>query len=200
MKTSLPNTRTLAVGLPALLLAFVFTACGGTMAFEGKKAFAVTGNEAAPAPVVPKPAPVVPKPKKVNVQKNKIVIDEKVQFENDKAVILPASHALLDEVVGVIKENPQIKKVLVEGHASSDGDDKHNLQLSDDRAKAVMAYLVAKGIEQGRLEAKGFGETQPIADNATEAGKEKNRRVEFTIEKTDSAAATTTKPAKGATK
>jgi OOP family OmpA-OmpF porin len=166
------------------------------MAFEGKKAFAVTGHEAAPAPVAtPKPTPVIPKPKKVNVKKNKIVIDEKVQFENDKAVILPASHELLDEVVSVIKENPQITKVLVEGHASADGDDKHNLQLSGERAKAVMAYLVAKGIEQTRLEAKGFGETQPIADNATEEGKEKNRRVEFTIEKTDDS-----KAAKGTTK
>ena len=61
------------------------------------------------------------------------------------------------------------------------GDKNLNLKLSDARAKAVMKYLVDHGIEKDRLTAKGFGSTKPIADNATEEGKEKNRRVEFNI-------------------
>jgi outer membrane protein OmpA-like peptidoglycan-associated protein len=83
----------------------------------------------------------------------------------------------------VIKANPQLTKILIEGHASSDGDDKHNMELSDKRAKAVREALVAKGVKAEVLEAKGFGETKPIASNDTDEGKEKNRRVEFTIVK-----------------
>ena len=84
-------------------------------------------------------------------------------------------------MVEVVKDNPQIKKILIEGHASSEGDASHNLKLSDERAKAVMAYLTEHGVAKDRLSAKGFGSTQPIADNNTEVGREKNRRVDFTI-------------------
>jgi outer membrane protein OmpA-like peptidoglycan-associated protein len=158
------------------------------MAFQGEKAFTVSGHQQ-PKAEEPKPAPE-PEKKHVNIRKNKIEIDEKIQFEYDKAIILPASYGILDEVVKIMKENPQVKKVLVEGHASSDGDAQHNLTLSDERAKAVVNYLVDHGVEKTRLSAKGFGTKQPIADNATEAGREKNRRVEFTIESTDEKGAT----------
>jgi OOP family OmpA-OmpF porin len=87
----------------------------------------------------------------------------------------------LDELTSVIKANPQITKILIEGHASSEGNPAHNLKLSDERAHAVMDYLEKHGIEKGRLSAKGFGATHPIADNKTEEGREKNRRVDFTI-------------------
>ncbi len=131
--------------------------------------------EAAPAP---EPEPE----KRVEVRDNKIVINEKVQFEFDSAKIKSVSHSLLDEVAKVIKENPQIKKLQVEGHASSEGSDDHNMKLSDRRAKAVMKYLTDKGgVAKGMLSSKGYGETQPIASNDTDDGKEKNRRVEFTI-------------------
>lgn len=156
--------------------AMALSGCGGIITFQGEKAFAI-GGHAAPAPA---PAPA-PDKSHVQVRDNKIEIDEKIQFEHDKANILPVSFPLLDEVTKVMKENPQVKKVLVEGHASSEGDAAHNLRLSDDRAKSVMNYLVEHGIEKSRLSSKGFGVTQPIADNATEQGREKNRRVEFTI-------------------
>lgn len=159
----------------ALTLSALLAGCGGTMAFQGKSAFAI-GGQAAAAPAAPAPAP-----SHVAVRDNKIEIDEKIQFEHDKATILPVSFGLLDEVTKVMKENAQIKKVLIEGHASSEGDAAHNLKLSDDRAKSVMNYLVEHGIEKARLSSKGFGTTQPLADNATEQGREKNRRVEFTI-------------------
>lgn len=149
--------------------------CGGSVAFQGQKAFAVTGNSAPPVQAAPPARP------KVAVAGNKITIDEKVQFEHDKATILPASFGLLNEVVKVIKDNAQIKKILVEGHASADGDKNHNLKLSDERAHAVMDYLVKNGVAKERLSAKGFGSSEPIADNKTEEGREKNRRVEFTI-------------------
>jgi outer membrane protein OmpA-like peptidoglycan-associated protein len=167
---------------PALVFAFAAQGCGGTMAFEGSKAISVSGTERLPAP---EPAPKAEKKKKAEIKKNKIVIDEKVQFETNKANILPASHELLNDVVDILKENKDLK-VLIEGHASSEGDAKHNLTLSDERAKSVMNYLVEHGVDKSRLTAKGFGSTEPIADNATEAGREKNRRVEFTIQNADS--------------
>jgi len=85
----------------------------------------------------------------------------------------------------VFKDNPQIKKVSIEGHASAEGDPKRNLTLSDERAKAVMKYIVDHGIDAKRLTAKGFGSSKPIADNETEEGREKNRRVEFNIVEQD---------------
>jgi OOP family OmpA-OmpF porin len=94
---------------------------------------------------------------------------------------LEASFGLLDEIAGVIKKATNAKKIAIEGHASSEGDKNLNLKLSDARAKAVMKYLVDHGIEKERLTAKGYGSAKPIADNATEEGKEKNRRVEFNI-------------------
>ena len=75
----------------------------------------------------------------------------------------------------------EIKKISIEGHASSDGDDNANLALSDRRAKSVMDYLVKKGVKADRLTAKGYGEQKPIADNGSEEGRVKNRRVEFNI-------------------
>jgi len=159
-------------------LALGAAGCGGAVAFQGQQAFSVTGNSVPPPPA----APVAPPARaKVAVAGNKITIEDKVQFAHDQAVILEASFGLLNEVVKVIQTNPQIKKILVEGHASSEGDKAHNLKLSADRAKAVMDYLVQHGIAQDKLSSKGFGSSDPIADNKTEEGREKNRRVEFTI-------------------
>jgi outer membrane protein OmpA-like peptidoglycan-associated protein len=141
--------------------------------------FAIVGT--APAPEAA-PAPEPEPQKRVEVRDNKIVINEKIQFELDSAKILEVSHSLLNEVADVIRKNPQIKEILIEGHASADGSDQHNMTLSDKRAKAVMNYLVAKaGIDKKMLKAKGYGETKPIASNDTEDGRETNRRVEFTI-------------------
>ncbi len=164
------------VPLASLSILLGVAGCGGTIVFQGQKAFTVSGNNPAPTPAV-----AAPENKHVSVRANKIEIDEKIQFEHDQAVILKVSYPLLNEVTKVMKENPQIKKVLIEGHASSEGDAAYNMKLSDDRAKAVMKYLVENGIDKSRLSAKGFGATQPIADNKTEDGREKNRRVEFTI-------------------
>ena len=121
-------------------------------------------------------------PKRVVVENNKIVISEKIQFDFNKATIKPESDSLMQEIIKVIKEAPHIKKIAIEGHTSSEGSDKHNLKLSDQRAKAVMDYLVKKGeLPAAMFTAKGFGETKLIADEATEEGRELNRRVEFNI-------------------
>jgi len=141
----------------------------------------VAGNVPAPPPPEPKKEEPPPPPARVELRDNKIEIREKIQFEHNKATILPQSFSLLDEIAALIKKNPHIKKIAIEGHASAEGDKNHNLRLSDDRAKSVMKYLVEKGVEAPRLTAKGYGVTKPIADNNTEEGKEKNRRVEFNV-------------------
>lgn len=137
--------------------------------------------EIAPPPPPPPPAPVpIEKKQKVYIEKEKIVITETIHFETGKAVILPISYSILNAVAEVLKQNPNIK-VRVEGHTDSIGSDEMNLRLSQARADAVMKYLINQGIDPARLEAKGYGETMPIADNATPEGRAKNRRVEFTI-------------------
>jgi outer membrane protein OmpA-like peptidoglycan-associated protein len=149
------------------------TACSGTTTFKGTAGSTIVGTAAAPAPAAPPP--------RVVVRDNQIQISEKIQFDDDKATIKPESDSLLDEIVATFQKNPQIKKVEVDGFASSEGDAKHNKKLSDDRAKSVMAYLSGHGVDKGRLAAKGWGVEKPIADNSTEEGREANRRVEFNI-------------------
>jgi OOP family OmpA-OmpF porin len=120
-------------------------------------------------------------PSRVFVTKDSIVITETVYFDTGKSTIKPVSFGLLNDVATVLKTYPQIKKVRVEGHTDDRGDDASNLKLSQDRAKAVMDYLVTQGVDPSRLISEGFGETKPIADNKTEPGRAQNRRVAFTI-------------------
>ncbi len=127
------------------------------------------------------PAPPPPPPKKAKIVEERIEITEKVQFEYNKAEILEVSHDLLNDVATVMRQHPEVKKIRIEGHASSEGEDDYNKDLSDRRAKAVMDFLVNAGIAEDRMESIGYGEERPIASNDTEEGREKNRRVEFNI-------------------
>jgi len=137
----------------------------------------------------PEPKPVVedtpkeePKPEpKVVVRKGKIEILEKVQFATGSADLADESTSLLDEVAATLKKTPEIKKVRVEGHTDNTGGAAMNKGLSQRRAESVRAYLIKQGVDAGRLTAKGYGQSKPIAGNDTDEGKEKNRRVEFTI-------------------
>jgi outer membrane protein OmpA-like peptidoglycan-associated protein len=168
-----PKSKLLVAGL--LLATLPALGCAPRV-FADAEGIAINGTP----PIVEAPPPEPEK--RVEVRDNQIVINEKVQFEYNSAKILEVSHSLLDEVAKVIKEHPQIKRIEVQGHASAEGSDDYNLKLSDKRAKAVMKYLTGKaGIDKAMLQSKGLGETVPIADNETEDGKEKNRRVEFHI-------------------
>ncbi len=166
------------LGCLACTLLVLGVGCGGTTSFQGKSTAPIVGTLPPPPP---KNEPPPPPPPRVEVRDNQIVIHEKIQFDVDKATIKPESNSLLDEVAATFKKNPQIKKVSIDGFASSEGDAAFNKKLSDERAKAVMAYLVTHGVEKERVTAKGWGIEKPIADNSTEEGREKNRRVEFNI-------------------
>ncbi|KFE60960.1 internalin [Hyalangium minutum] len=120
---------------------------------------------------------------KVLVAGEKVVILDKIFFLNNKNTILPKSFPLLRQVSQVLKANPQIELVRVEGHTDDKGEDGANLVLSRNRAEAVRDRLVLEGVEASRLEAVGYGEAKPIASNKTNKGREQNRRVDFTIVK-----------------
>ena len=117
---------------------------------------------------------------KVVIKGNKLELKEKIQFLPDQAILVPVSFPLLDEVAKVLRDNPGFK-VQVEGHASSEGADAHNLTLSQDRAQAVLDYVAGRGVERDRLIATGYGSSRPVESNVTEAGREANRRVEFVV-------------------
>jgi len=169
-------------GLCALTLATTSAACSGTLAFSDTSSLVVDGTPPPPPPAPePPPPPPPPEPKRVEVQQDQIVIREKIQFETNKAVIKPESFDLLNEITSVVRDNPQLKKLSIEGHTDSDGADKYNQKLSDQRAASVRTYLAEHGVDGGRIVSKGWGEAKPIGDNATPEGKEQNRRVEFII-------------------
>ena len=130
------------------------------------------------------PTDNAPKQELVEVAADHIEIRQKIQFRLNEAVIESVSFDLLDEIAKVIKRNPQLTLISIEGHASSEGDPGANAALSASRARAVRDYLVGRGgVAASVLEAKGFGAKRPIAPNDTTEGREKNRRVEFNIAK-----------------
>lgn len=115
------------------------------------------------------------------VTKDKIELKETVFFDSGRDTIQKRSFSLLDQIARVMKAHPEVKHVRIEGHTHSDGSDEGNLDLSKRRAKAVLNALVSRGVEAKRLESEGYGESRPIAPNATKAGKAQNRRVELAI-------------------
>lgn len=113
------------------------------------------------------------------VTEKEIRITQQIQFEFNKAVIKPGiSYTILDEVTGVLNDNPKIA-LEVQGHTDNVGGDAYNMHLSQSRADAVRAYLVAHGIAPDRLVAKGYGFHQPLVPNSSESNRGLNRRVQF---------------------
>jgi outer membrane protein OmpA-like peptidoglycan-associated protein len=171
------NPATMCV---AVCFALIAIGCGGTTTFQDTTPIRIA---AAPPPLPKQADPPPPVQKQVKIRDNRIEIGEKIQFALAKSEILPVSFGILDELAKVIQENPHVQKLSIEGHASDEGDDKYNLVLSKARAEAVRLYLVSKGVSAERLSSTGFGEGKPLVANDSEAGREKNRRVEFHITK-----------------
>ncbi len=104
-----------------------------------------------------------------------------IQFETGKDVIRSGSNPILDAVVKVMNNNPSYL-LQINGHTDNVGKPEANKLLSEKRAMAVKNYLVSKGVSESRLKTAGYGDTKPVADNKTPAGKKLNRRVEFNVE------------------
>jgi OOP family OmpA-OmpF porin len=116
---------------------------------------------------------------------SEIQILQQIQFETGSAVIKKDSYKILDEVVRLLKVNPEITLLSIEGHTDNRGSDQLNDKLSKARAKSCLDYLVSHGIESKRLASNGFGPTKPIETNDTADGRQKNRRTEFHIRQQD---------------
>jgi len=101
-----------------------------------------------------------------------------IQFDYNKSTLKPSSYPRLDQMVQILTEYPDYS-LSIAGHTDSKGDDNYNLKLSYERAAAARAYLLSKGTPAARIEARGYGETKPVADNQTAAGQALNRRVDF---------------------
>ncbi|OXL24072.1 OmpA family protein [Psychrobacter sp. DAB_AL32B] len=103
-----------------------------------------------------------------------------VNFEVDKAVIPDANKALLDRAVKLMEQVPNMKLMII-GHTDKTADAAYNMKLSQERAQSMKDYLVAQGADPSKLMTKGMGETDPVADNSTEQGRFRNRRIEFVV-------------------
>jgi len=127
------------------------------------------------------PAPVVNEKVIITEADRKVVADaiKNLEFDLNKATIRPKSYATLNRVANLlVSKNFSLK---LAGHTDNTGSNELNMRLSKARAESVKAYLVSQGVNASRIEATGYGENQPIATNSTAAGRQKNRRVEFTL-------------------
>jgi outer membrane protein OmpA-like peptidoglycan-associated protein len=150
-------------------LAMGFGACTrGVLLYETTPVI-VQANPPAPPPA---PTPVA----------EPIVVRDAIHFDTNRDTIKAESLAVLDDVASQIKSHPELIKIRVEGHTDNVGKRDDNISLSRRRAIAVREYLVSKaGIDAERLLAEGYGPDNPIANNETEVGRAKNRRVAFTV-------------------
>lgn len=109
-----------------------------------------------------------------------LIMPSNITFATDADQVMPGFYPTLNAVAAVLRKYNRTL-VDVNGHTDSTGDDRYNFQLSERRALSVASYLTAQGNDQRRFSVLGFGETQPIASNATEAGRAQNRRVEIQL-------------------
>lgn len=152
----------------------------------------VQTNKAAPPEVATQSTPpaveekiaATPSTPPAEVEEVLTMVFKNLNFDTDKDVIRSESFESLDKLAELLKKEKSWK-LRVEGHTDSAGSDTHNLDLSKRRAASAKKYLVDKGVAAGMIEAEGYGETKPIADNKTAEGRQKNRRVVFTIIKPD---------------
>ncbi|MCK5800328.1 MAG: OmpA family protein [Deltaproteobacteria bacterium] len=121
--------------------------------------------------------------KLVRIGKGKVFVMKKIFFETASAVIRKESYKTLDAVAQTLRENPQILKIEIQGHADERGSDGYNLRLTTARARSVRQYLVTHGITPRRLDARGYGKRKPKDRGHSEEAWSRNRRVEFVIKK-----------------
>ena len=195
----LQSSRYLAVLLGLALATPFLGACAASASFKAGGEEPATppppppppppAAEPAPAPAepapaatpTPTPAPAAEPAAKPVLKKDRLEIPGQIVFETGSALLKPESDAALNQLKQYLDETPRVTKLRIEGHTDNAGQAAANETLSGQRALAIKAALVAKGVAKERLLAVGFGQSKPIADNTTEEGKSKNRRTEFHV-------------------
>lgn len=162
--------------LPLLPLCLAATLAGGC---KHKDSDTSTPATAAVEPEADEPE--ADAPPRVELRDDRIVIREKIQFDLNRATIRRESDSLLREIAELVRANPQLDQVSIEGHTCNLGSAEYNLDLSERRAAAVRKRLIREGVEAGRLSARGYGLSVPLVANDGDAGREANRRVEFRV-------------------
>ena len=122
-----------------------------------------------------------PDEEQVRVVGDKIVLDDRVHFFVNSAVIRQVSYPLLNRLTKLVAEHPEYTHISVEGHADERGAEDFNRKLSDDRARSVLEFMVKQGVARDRLSSPGFGSSRPLVDSKNEYAWLLNRRVEFTV-------------------
>ncbi len=120
-------------------------------------------------------------PAKIIVEEGRITILETIRFELNSSRIDRDSHGIMNQIALTLRKHREIERIEIGGHTDSTGPRGYNVRLSHERARSVRLYLLGRGIPPGRLSARGYGPDQPLADNDTEDGRAKNRRVEFKV-------------------
>jgi OOP family OmpA-OmpF porin len=131
-----------------------------------------------PAPAQQTPPPPAPEPQAPAPAPAPNYNFTNIQFEFDSGILKTESYPILDKAAAEMKKDPTATFIL-KGYASAEGTDAHNMELSVDRANSVKTYLVNTGVNGANITAKGYGESNPVADNSTESGRVINRRVEI---------------------
>lgn len=127
----------------------------------------------------PEPLPPPADPERPLTLEQVITLPAPIEFEYDTAIMLPGAEVYLTQVLGVLQQHPEVLKIEIQGHTSSEGGAEYNLRLSNARATAVYNWLIERGVDRKRLMARGYGLTQPIAPNDSEPNRQRNRRVQF---------------------
>lgn len=118
--------------------------------------------------------------KEAQIAFNEALKGKRIQFQTASADIRPVSHKIIDEIITILARYPEMN-LEIGGHTDSSGDSGYNRQLSQDRAAAVKQFMINKGVAANRLAARGFGDSRPVASNASATGRTQNRRVEFKV-------------------
>jgi len=104
-----------------------------------------------------------------------------VRFATNESALLPEGLPVLDDAAQIILAHPEVKHLVIEGHADDTGVADFNMKLSRARAESVLRYLVEKGVARGRLKAIGYGDTRPLSAEHTDEARAANRRVELSV-------------------
>src|SRR3984885_16127740 len=174
----------------AILAALLVAAASASTGCAGHAEVAVAPPPPAPPPPPPPPAPEppadAPEPPPA-FHGAQLDLPGEVEFDVGSAKIQETerTHHMLHRVVRLLQKYPNITEVRVEGHTDSDGDAQANKVLSQQRASAVVAWLVAKGVDPARVHPVGCGATDPLAPNSSPENKAKNRRTEFDVTRLD---------------